>query len=438
MAVAVKNTPEVASASLLDRMAVASLAGTAYALGTLGIVFYLLPSLWDALGWGGPAAVTLRGLLQLAALGGLIVFGTRLLAGAGSKAAPGLRAGIFVGLVGFLLVLLLTRWASLWIEHWSFDRGFFGPTVGAVLTAVIGLGLVALGIRLFLRPASERFLVHLEEQGWFTPRPYKALQGLRVRRGTIFGILLIVGAGIWTMLAHNTLRKGAPDWQLNIPFTGGVIVESTGDVSEKDLSNIPDWKSRLEAGSLVVDRYTLQEINQSIDPATHVKIVEPGSSDYATNQVVLRSEPRLGEPAYNDVVRKLKAEGGVEPKTTSPEPARGPTIYRSLTLLPSVQFTIPLLLLAAALWLAWRIVNVPAFADFLIATEAEMNKVSWTTQRRLVQDTIVVLVTVVLMAFFLAFCDLSWKSVLSWKPIGVLQIPEEQPETTTDVENRPW
>ncbi len=72
-----------------------------------------------------------------------------------------------------------------------------------------------------------------------------------------------------------------------------------------------------------------------------------------------------------------------------------------MTLLPSVQFTVPLLLLAAALWLAWRVVNLPAFADFLIATEAEMNKVSWTTQRRLFQDTIVVLVTVVLMAVYL-------------------------------------
>ncbi len=34
-----------------------------------------------------------------------------------------------------------------------------------------------------------------------------------------------------------------------------------------------------------------------------------------------------------------------------------------------------------ALWLAWRVVNVPSFADFLIATEAELNKVSWTTRR---------------------------------------------------------
>ena len=50
MAVAVKNTPEVTSASVLDRMAIASLVGAAYVLGTLGIVFYLIPSLWQTLG----------------------------------------------------------------------------------------------------------------------------------------------------------------------------------------------------------------------------------------------------------------------------------------------------------------------------------------------------------------------------------------------------
>ena len=58
----------------------------------------------------------------------------------------------------------------------------------------------------------------------------------------------------------------------------------------------------------------------------------------------------------------------------------------------------PLLLLALSLWLAWRMVNLPPFADFLIATEAELNKVSWTTQQRLVQDTIVVLITTFLLA----------------------------------------
>jgi preprotein translocase SecE subunit len=430
MAVAVKNTPEVASASLLDRMAIASLAGAAYVLGTLAIVFYLLPFLWQSLEWGSGTALMLRGLIQLAALLGLLVFGTRLL---GPKAVTGVRAGIFIAVAGFLLILLLTRWASLWIEYWSYDRGLLSPTVGAIATTVIGLALLLLGGRLFLRPGSERFLVNLEEQGWFTIRPYKALQGVRVRRGTIFGILLLIGAGIWTMLSHGTLRRGPQQWELNVPFTGRVILESKGDVPDKVFDQyVPDWKRRLSEHTLVVDRSTFQEINKTVDPDRYVKIIEPGSSDFRVDDIVERSK-------YNEEVRKQKEMGGTEPQIGVPQPAAGTLTYRSLTLLPSVQFTVPLLMLAAGIWLAWRIVNVPAFADFLIATEAEMNKVSWTTQRRLVQDTIVVLVTVVLMAFFLFGMDVMWKSVLSWPPIGVLKISsEEQREAAQPPEDRPW
>src|SRR5262249_26172551 len=122
------------------------------------------------------------------------------------------------------------------------------------------------------------------------------------------------------------------------------------------------------------------------------------------------------------------------PKSVAPEPASGPTIFRSLVLLPGVQFTVPLLLLVGSLWLAWRVVTLPTFADFLTATEAELNKVSWTTRRRLFQDTIVVLTTVLLMAMFLFVMDQSWRVILSWKPIGVLQLHEDQTERDKDIQ----
>jgi preprotein translocase SecE subunit len=115
----------------------------------------------------------------------------------------------------------------------------------------------------------------------------------------------------------------------------------------------------------------------------------------------------------------------------------GTEVYQSLTLLPSVQYTLPLFLIAVTLWLAWRVVNYPAFADFLIATEAELNKVSWTTRRKLVQDTVVVLLTVMLMAIFLFAMDQAWSHLLSWKQIGVIQINREQTDKKT-IENRPW
>jgi preprotein translocase subunit SecE len=70
-------------------------------------------------------------------------------------------------------------------------------------------------------------------------------------------------------------------------------------------------------------------------------------------------------------------------------------------------------------WFIFRIVHFPPFAEFLIATEAEMNKVSWTNKEDLVRATTVVLTTVVLMTVFLFLVDTLWTFVL--RMIGVLQ-----------------
>ncbi|MBI1830906.1 MAG: preprotein translocase subunit SecE [Planctomycetes bacterium] len=89
---------------------------------------------------------------------------------------------------------------------------------------------------------------------------------------------------------------------------------------------------------------------------------------------------------------------------------------------------VPLVLGVLLIWFAWRTVNIPTFADFLIATEAEMNKVSWTTRERVVQDTIVVLTTVFLFTSFLFVVDVIWIKVLSAPYIKVLLIDPKQAE----------
>jgi preprotein translocase SecE subunit len=114
-------------------------------------------------------------------------------------------------------------------------------------------------------------------------------------------------------------------------------------------------------------------------------------------------------------------------------PFTGDEPYR-LPLLPAAEMSLPLLLGAAVLWFGWRMVNVPAFADFLINTEAEMNKVSWSTRKRLFQDTIVVLVTVVLLTVFLLVIDLFWGWLLSRQMVGVL--PSNTATPTTTIQNQ--
>ncbi len=70
-------------------------------------------------------------------------------------------------------------------------------------------------------------------------------------------------------------------------------------------------------------------------------------------------------------------------------------------------------------WIIWRILQYPPFADFLIATEAEMNKVSWTSRDDLYRATMVVLSTVLILALFLFGVDVVWSRLLQL--IGVLR-----------------
>jgi preprotein translocase subunit SecE len=59
------------------------------------------------------------------------------------------------------------------------------------------------------------------------------------------------------------------------------------------------------------------------------------------------------------------------------------------------------------------------FVDFLIATEAEMKKVSWTSKEDLYKATIVVLVTVAILATYLFLVDKLWVFLLEL--LGVLK-----------------
>lgn len=113
-----------------------------------------------------------------------------------------------------------------------------------------------------------------------------------------------------------------------------------------------------------------------------------------------------------------------------------PTASRTLVVLQDLSIAGPILLGAAAFFISWRLVNMHSFADFLIATEAEMKKVAWSSRKRLFQDTVVVLTTVFLMTMFFLFVDFFWSWLLSQKYIGVLpsQTPTIQSQALPQVD----
>ena len=388
----------------------------------------------------------------------------------------------------------LTSGIGFALESWIFKDGIFGSSgelVGGIITGVLGLVLLVVAGRFFFQPGFQNWLIRLEEQGWFSFTAYKRSQGQRVRRGTIAGILALAGCGVYIIgIGHDTL-KNSGDWYVSIPFTGKVRVDeqNVGDridlqkkltsykitdqsldalraaqVPEEVLSKIRtlmdqefgDEKQLLdslekmldkrefdlykdlvlkhakEKKSLVLDRFELRDSN-AVFERDYAKINYEGGArlvqDYKFQHDQIRTRKEFVE------AEKKAEEEHIQKPTVQDHMVLPPgkAEYQRATLLPAVWISLPILLALLTLWFAWRIVNMPTFADFLIATEAELNKVSWTTRQRLVQDTVVVLVTVVLLAVFLLVADVSWSWIL--QKIGVIQPGKS---TATQLDKSRW
>jgi len=84
----------------------------------------------------------------------------------------------------------------------------------------------------------------------------------------------------------------------------------------------------------------------------------------------------------------------------------------------TVKTSILAVLMLAGLFLAFRLVNMPRFADFLINVETEMTKVSWPTKTELIRTSGVVMVVI----FGLTLVLFAYDFVLQFlfRAIGVL------------------
>jgi len=456
MAVAVKNKSDAKTSPMLDQLPVSVLMGVVYVLGSLGIVFPLLDYVWWSLlkldptsGW----MLAGRVFASAAAAGGLVYVGLKLL---GKDPLTGVCSGIALTVVTVVVALLLTQSIGTMIESWVYSAAWMGSSgwlSGVVLSAAIGVAFLAGIVWAVFKKQVQRFFILLDEQGWFTLKAYKGKQGAKVRRGTILGLLIIFGTGIYA-LTTNLVSMG--DWKLNIPFTGKV------ELTKANVGDNPDLKAKVDnAGKEVVleDRFAVRDSNRA-HAGNLIKILSAGSdsTDILPKTDTLKDGTKLedGLVIPKAEFERIKAERDkkkadhpeqatfIEPPTgeekvaATQEELKGTTgqgnflRYSSVTLLPQLRYTAPLILGLLGIWFAWRVVNMPTFGDFLIATEAEINKVSWTTQKRLFQDTVVVLVTVILLTVFLFFADIGWGFLL--RTIGVLQ---EAPKTQEQM-NQNW
>jgi len=84
---------------------------------------------------------------------------------------------------------------------------------------------------------------------------------------------------------------------------------------------------------------------------------------------------------------------------------------------PYSRFLLPAVVAIGGAWLAFRLVNYARFADFLIAVEAEMNKVSWPAKAELYRSAFVVIFVLFSLSFALFAFDSLW--MLLFRLIGV-------------------
>lgn len=71
------------------------------------------------------------------------------------------------------------------------------------------------------------------------------------------------------------------------------------------------------------------------------------------------------------------------------------------------------LFVVLALFISW-LMNKHSVADFMIAAEGEMKKVSWSSRQEIAVSTFIVIVVVVIMAVLLGATDLTFQTFFAW------------------------
>lgn len=311
-----------------------------------------------------------------------------------------------------------------------------------LIAGIVALPFLAIGMAVYKFVAEPSTMKSLDAQGWFAFKTYKPQQGHRIRRATLAALWFLAGSGMYTAYQSGALAAA----NLSMPFTGYYVVVDAHDselitpdllpgvsgirkgdpLDRSEYSRLLTLLAADSANQLVKVRGDRQEI-----PLTDNKKVlfEPGKlvrRDSVTQANRLITNP--DEKSYFGIYREVQFKEAIPP-TVRPE-GRG-----QVMLLPSLG-TQALVFTIVLVWLSVRLTQVPAFADFLISTDAEMNKVSWASRSKLWQDTIVVIVGMLLMAGLMMGLDQMWRGVLT--ATSVLQFRSGGDERNRSVEQRTW
>ena len=221
---------------------------------------------------------------------------------------------------------------------------------------------------------------------------YKPGQGFWVRlmTATLAALLIVAGAGwIWTQL--GVVKIPTPKWSMSVRDTSvnGAFPGGTGKavellakgVREGEFTKIGDaaiieWKTSTSGHDAIVDSVVMSDKHVASETAA---IRVAGGASPVVGVLEGRA---VGIPIFQPVYLQAAGAG--------------------------------LLLVLGAIYVFWQVGLKPRTVDFLIATDAEMKKVNWSTRREVTGITQVVIVAFFMIAGILFVIDVVFNTVFSW------------------------
>ncbi|MBL8887383.1 MAG: preprotein translocase subunit SecE [Phycisphaerales bacterium] len=175
-------------------------------------------------------------------------------------------------------------------------------------------------------------------------------------------------------------------------------------------------------------RMTVRDMGIEIRPEQQIELITRGGQEGEFVKIgtgTAKSWESFSKGQHTVVVSNIAMEGTQTPSDT--QGVRDPAKPESVMLLEGKAGGIPifqrvylqaggagLMLIGGAILIFWIVGLKPRTVDFLIATDAEMKKVNWSTRREITIQTEVVIVAFFLIAAIIFIIDVAFRSLFQF------------------------
>jgi len=227
---------------------------------------------------------------------------------------------------------------------------------------------------------------------------HRPTMGLIARRATMLTIIVLISLGTYNLRnwVHGT-------------YTGQATYDVQLSVSGDAVSDVIQVLSKIKENNPLSQNATSQAQTEKISPLNkNLSLFIKNLPAVVDNAEPTKTTIYLGcrKSIANNIVDQLNA---IDTKADTVR-----SVDRTRMGIDGSMAALALL----GLWFSYRIVHWYKFAEFLIAVQNEMAKVSWPKKPELINSSIVVILTMFLFTLVLFVYDLVWQALLT--SVGVM------------------